>query len=181
MTTTLKLQKSKVSNTIFKMFSVLMLAVLMMGGFSGNVYAAPTPAPTGGKLSISLDGSGTVNFDNVTNETNVWNALGNKLQDVIAGVTGVATITMVLFMMMNLVKVAAAGTNGKARADAWQGAFWTGIAALGLGSVTLWIALFYNTGKDMQKVDSIQPQAIYKQTYASVESHLEMPQFSIEG
>lgn len=175
MTTTLNLQKSKASNTIFRMFSVLMLAVLMMGGFSGNVYA------DGGKLSIKLDDNGGVNFEGVTKETNVWNALGNKLQDVIAGVTGVATITMVLFMMMNLVKVAAAGTNGKARADAWQGAFWTGIAALGLGSVTLWIALFYNTGKDMQKVGSIQPQAIYKQTYASVESHLEMPQFSIEG
>lgn len=74
-----------------------------------------------------------------------WESVIGKYKEFIVGIGSVATVTFIIFFILNITKVAASATNPTARSQAIMGVIWTGIAAALLGSVTIWFGFFYNS------------------------------------
>lgn len=97
------------------------------------------------KVSISDDGSVSVEgFDDTGDSTSIWQKIFDKYKIVIAGISGIATLTFVVIFIFNFVKVGAASDVPAARKAALSGCLWTGIAAALCGSVLVITALFWN-------------------------------------
>lgn len=90
--------------------------------------------------SISISGGG---FD--TDEGSAWSQILSKYRGFIVGISGIAAITMVGVFIFHFIKLAGSATNPSARSSALVGLMWSGVAAAGLGSVSLVVGLFYNS------------------------------------
>lgn len=66
-----------------------------------------------------------------------------KYRTFIVGLAGVAAVTMVALFIVQFIKLGQSAGNPQARSQALAGVLWTGVAAAGLGSVSLITALFY--------------------------------------
>lgn len=66
-----------------------------------------------------------------------------KYQTIIVWIGSGATLTLMMFFILNITKVAANATNPMARSQAIMAVVWTGIAVALLGSVTIWFGFFY--------------------------------------
>lgn len=73
-----------------------------------------------------------------------WTAFLNKYKGFITGVAGIGAITMIVLFIIQFIKLGASAGNPQARSQALVGVLWTGIAAAGLGAVTLIVGFFYN-------------------------------------
>ena len=140
-----------------KFLTVAVAAMLFVTGFAtyqtavtSEVVAEATSGTEGNKfgISASMDASGNIIFGNsvsgISNQTQVWNRVLNVLQTVIQAVGGIGTSVMILFFIMNFIKLGANSTNANEVAKIKTAMLWTGIAAAGLGSVTLIFSLFFN-------------------------------------
>ena len=95
------------------------------------------------KLEMGTDGQISISGDDFARDrTNAWNTLFRKYKGFIAGVSGIATITMIGVFILNFIKLATSSTNPQARNQALIGILWSGIAAAGLGSVTVIVGFF---------------------------------------
>lgn len=96
---------------------------------------------------VSIDG-GKVSFGENSafqkSGSGAWNTLLSKYRNVIVGVSGIAAITMVVIFIVNFLKLGASAGNPNARSAALTGLMWSGIAAAGLGAVSLIVGIFYN-------------------------------------
>ena len=110
------------------------------GGSNGNIGDVTVEVDADGNLSVGGGGFTEAGGDS----TSVWTTLFTKYRGIIAGISGIGTITMILFFIMNFLKLGASAGNPNARRDAITGCLWTGIATVGLGSVTLFAGFFYN-------------------------------------
>lgn len=147
---------------LMKKITTLMVAAMFFVTGVG-VYQTATSAPelvveasstsnktTGNQfgLSASMDASGNVTFGNtasgITNQTQVWNKVLTVLQTVIQAVGAIGTSLMILFFIMNFVKLGQNSANASEVAKIKTAMLWNGIAAAGLGSVTLIFSLFFN-------------------------------------
>lgn len=97
---------------------------------------------TNGKLNIS----GNTNFSNGGTDS-AWNALFTKYRSFIVGISGIGAISMIVFFVIQFMKLGASAGNPQARSQALAGVLWTGIAAAGLGAVTIVVGFFYNSIK----------------------------------
>ena len=88
---------------------------------------------TGGALTKDKDGM-----------SGAWNTFIDKYRFWISGFSGIAAVTMILFFIINFMKLGASSGNPQGRSNAIQGLVWTGLAAAGLGGVSIVVAFFYN-------------------------------------
>ena len=95
-----------------------------------------------GKLSIS----GNSNFSN-GGTSDAWTSLFKKYRGFIVGISGIGAISMIAFFVMQFMKLGASAGNPQARSQALAGVLWTGLAAAGLGAVTIVVGFFYNSIK----------------------------------
>lgn len=89
-----------------------------------------------GKLQINGDGFGKT-------QESAWQELFNKYQTVITGISGIATLAMVMFFIWNAVLLGKASSDPAGRQKAVTGLIWSGGAAMVLGSATLFVGVFY--------------------------------------
>ena len=73
-----------------------------------------------------------------------WQRVLAQYRGVIAGLSGVAAITMIVFFIINFMKLGAAAGNPTQRSQALMGIIWTGLAAAGCGGVSIFVGFFYN-------------------------------------
>ena len=87
------------------------------------------------KLKIQTDNEG---------KEGVWNKIFNEYKGVIVGITGIGTLTMVCLFIFNFMKLGQSAGNPQARSQALTGLLWTGLAAAGLGGVTIFVGFSSN-------------------------------------
>jgi len=89
-----------------------------------------------GKIELTGFGSG--------DQSSAWSNIFVKYKTFIAGISGVAAITMLVFFIINFMKLGASSGNPQARQQALMGVLWTGLAAAGLGAVSIFFGFFYS-------------------------------------
>jgi hypothetical protein len=94
---------------------------------------------------VNVDGNGSVTVVD-GNNTNAMNMGGvvQKYQSIATVITGILTVTMFIFMLIQFTKLGAAGDNESARKKAINGILTTGIATALLGGATIIIGFFWN-------------------------------------
>lgn len=99
--------------------------------------------------SVKME-DGAISFGNefAQEQDSAWNNFFKKYNSIIAGISGLAAITFVAFFIFYFLKLGASAGNPQARGQALLGLLWTGIAAAGLGAVSIIVAFFYNAAKD---------------------------------
>ena len=83
-----------------------------------------------------------------SSQANAWNTIFTKYKGVIMGVSGVATLTMVVLFIMNFMKLGSTANNPQERTRVLTGLLWTGLAAAGAGGVTIFVGVASNLLKD---------------------------------
>lgn len=135
-----------------KMATLMVAAMLFVTGFATYQTAVSTPEIVAEAnqfgLNASMDSSGNVSFGNtdseITNQTDVWNRVLDVLRTVIQAIGAIGTSLMILFFIMNFIKLGQNSANASEVAKIKSAMLWNGIAAAGLGSVTLIFSLFFN-------------------------------------
>lgn len=96
-------------------------------------------------VTIGEDGNMTISGSGFTDEAegNAWTQIIKKYRVFIVGISGIAAITMVVIFIFQFLKLGASAGNPNARSAALVGLLWSGIAAAGLGAVSLIVGLFY--------------------------------------
>lgn len=132
-------------NFALSMMVALVFAVLCM-------FATPTVSHATNNdpnaVNVSVDASGNLSvkgggFDDA-GSASAWNAFIVKYKNFITGIAGIGAVTMVILFIVQFMKLGASAGNPNARSQALVGVLWTGIAAAGLGAVTLIVGFFYN-------------------------------------
>ena len=91
-----------------------------------------------GKLEVSGGGF------TASSTASAWEDFINKYRNFIVGIAGIGAVTMIVLFIIQFLKLGASAGNPQARSQALVGCLWTGIAAAGLGAVTLIVGFFYN-------------------------------------
>lgn len=115
------------------------------GGDYGSVGNVSFSSDANG--TISLAGGGFTDTKSADGKTNAWVTLLTKYRGFIAGIAGVGAVTMIVLFIVQFMKLGASAGNPQARSQALVGVLWTGIAAAGLGAVTLIVGFFFNSIK----------------------------------
>lgn len=133
------------------MFSLVMaLVVTIVMAFSSPIVADAQTAKNNdpNNVSVTVDGQGNlkVTGGGFTNggSAQAWNDFIAKYKNFITGIAGIGAVTMVVLFIVQFMKLGASAGNPQARSQALVGVLWTGIAAAGLGAVTLIVGFFYN-------------------------------------
>lgn len=117
--------------------TILTLLMIMMPGL--EVFAETITINGIGEVDINED------ISNVeVNGKSIWTEFFVKYRELILAFTGLATLTMIMFFVLNFVKLAKSGDNPNLRGEALSGLLWTGLATSGIGSITVIIGLSYN-------------------------------------
>jgi len=132
-------------------FLMTLVVVLGMAGHMVMPAMASGPSASSGIFDV-VDGSGGITssgggFSTTDNTaTSIANII-SKYKTVAVALTGVLTITMLIFMLLQFTKLGAAGDNEMARRKAIMGILTTGIATALLGGSTVVIGFFWNAIK----------------------------------
>lgn len=114
-----------------------------IAGKSTQIWLKSRPEVDNFKVNMSEDGGLDV-MGIGTGDSNQWNNLFGKYRTVVVGVSGVGAITMIVFFILNFMKLGSSAGNPQARSQALTGVLWTGLAAAGLGAVSIIAGFFYN-------------------------------------
>lgn len=137
---------------------LLLLLFVMILPAPLNVHAAETTTESEedndqnldiNNFHVEMDNNGnlTSNIDNQGDSTKTWNVIFNKYKIFAIGISGIGTITFVILLILNCMKLGANSDNPNGRRSAIAGVLWTAIAAAGCGSATVLTALFWNAFK----------------------------------
>lgn len=91
-----------------------------------------------GKLSIVGPGGKVQKKESLVTQTIT------KYRVVIAGISGIGAVSMILFFILNFIKLGAMSSNPEGRSRAVMGLILSGVAAAGLGAVTFVVGIFFN-------------------------------------
>lgn len=141
-----------------KLMTAFMLFVLLISGLGAETaFAADNNASGDEKdsgnisdveIEITDDGTLTIGGSSgMTSETKsgaAWTSFITKYRNFIVGISGIGAVSMILFFIMQLLKLGAASGNPQGRQQAITGLIWSGIAAALLGSVTIIVGFFYS-------------------------------------
>lgn len=97
--------------------------------------------------TVTVDSTGKVSYggDLATgSDGSAWTKLISKYRFFIAGISGVGAVSMILFFIMNFMKLGASSSNPQERSRAIMGLVFSGLAAAGLGAVTFIVGIFFN-------------------------------------
>lgn len=117
--------------------------LVSINGQSTTIWLKSRPEVDNFKVNMGSDGSLDV-MGIGTGDSNQWNNLFGKYRTVVVGVSGVGAITMIVFFIINFMKLGSSAGNPQARSQALTGVLWTGLAAAGLGAVSIIAGFFYN-------------------------------------
>lgn len=95
-------------------------------------------------VTINDDGTLTTSFDDQGDSKATWKKLFDKYKGVILGISGILTLTFVLWFLRDFGKIAANSSNPAGRREAIQGCIFTAIAAAASGIVTVIVGLAWN-------------------------------------
>lgn len=93
-----------------------------------------------GKMGFTVTGGGFTSGGSAS----AWEDFIGKYRNFITGIAGIGAVTMVVLFIIQFIKLGASAGNPQARSQALVGVLWTGIAAAGLGAVTIIVGFFYN-------------------------------------
>lgn len=138
-----------------KIIMPLMLGAFLFGGVlpetnfvdtvevhaNGNLKGDATNLP-----QISFDGNGNLTMGGMETQKKeaFFNTVLTEYRTVVIFISGIGTISMILFFIMNFINLGKSQGNPQERQKAITGLIISGIASAGLGSVTLITTLFYN-------------------------------------
>ena len=117
--------------------------LVSIDGKSTQIWLKSRPEVDNFKVNMGDDGGLDV-MGIGTGDSNQWNNLFGKYRTVVVGVSGVGAITMIVFFILNFMKLGSSAGNPQARSQALTGVLWTGLAAAGLGAVSIIAGFFYN-------------------------------------
>lgn len=101
--------------------------------------------PSDIKVDIGADGSLNISGGGFNkNKQEAWNDVIRQYKYVITGFAAMGAVSMIVFFIINFLKLGASVGNPQARAQALSGCLWTGIAATGLGAISLIVGFFYS-------------------------------------
>lgn len=134
------------------LISLMVLVVLFLTTMFSPIDAFATDGTTNGTdidVQMGSDGSVTISGAGFTaqNDGSAWTNFFTKYKTIISGVSGIAAITFIAFFIFYFMKLGATAGNPQARSQTLMGLLWTGIAAAGLGSVSIVVGFFYNSMK----------------------------------
>lgn len=92
----------------------------------------------------ALDFGGSKSFGKDVKSEDVWNEVLGRGRSFIVGISGIGALVAIGVFIVSFMKLGSSAGNPQARSQAVTGLLWSGLAAAGLGSVTLITALFYN-------------------------------------
>ena len=141
------MNKTTISSFVRALFVVLMMAVALpfVGGTSASALELSDIDIKYEADGIKQDGTA---FAKNTDQASAWTNIFLKYKGIIMGISGVATLTMIVLFILNFMKLGQAAGNPQARSSALTGLLWTGIAAAGAGGVTVFVGVFSNILKD---------------------------------
>lgn len=98
------------------------------------------------KLYIDEDGKVDVKSKDgtVKSKSKLVTEFIKKYRVIVAGISGIGTVSMILFFIIGFMRLGATGDNPEGRSKAIIGLICSGIGAAGLGAVTLITGLFMN-------------------------------------
>ena len=135
---------------VLTMLFVLMFSTVVPQDVLAVTPPATTTGPSNGTdVDVTMDSTGKVTikgagFDR-QGDGSAWTNFFKKYRTIIAGVSGIAAITFIAFFIFYFMKLGATAGNPQARSQTLMGLLWTGIAAAGLGSVSIVVGFFYNS------------------------------------
>lgn len=142
-----KIQSNVLLNKKIIAILILFLSVFTIFSFNPFVKAYAEETSSISDIDISMDDSGMsisgAGFDNDSKQA--WESFFKRYKKIIMGVSGFATLTMILIFIYCFIKLGVSSGNEKARREAQIGILWSGIASACLGSVTLIVAFFYGS------------------------------------
>lgn len=101
--------------------------------------------PNVDNLNVQMDENGRLVVMGMgTGDSSQWNNLFARYRTVIVGVSGIGAITMIALFIFNFMKLGSSAGNPQARQQALVGVLWTGIAAAGLGAVSIIAGFFFH-------------------------------------
>ena len=126
------------------MFS--MLCVMGVPAFAASSTPVPSADPDSLFGFVGNDGSINTNGHTIQNGNNGdrFATVISQYRTIATAIMGVLTITMIIFMLIQITKLGASGDNEMARKKAIMGILTTGIATALLGGVTIVIGFFWN-------------------------------------
>lgn len=132
-------------------FMALLLAFTLFVSANPAIMA-PAYADDGGGATgdiwdiVGSDGRVDEDNDTINNTTTGGSAatLISKYKTIATAISGVLTITMLIFLLIQISKLGAAGDNDVARKKAIMGILTTGLATALFGGVTIVVGFFWN-------------------------------------
>lgn len=95
-------------------------------------------------VTISTDGvTATGDMARDKDMADSWNDFIDKYRFWISGIAGIAAVSMILFFIIQFMKLGASAGNPSERSKAISGLVFAGIAAAGLGGVAIIVGFFY--------------------------------------
>lgn len=127
-----------------KLFLALILSVMCL------IPLATVQSHAVGEVNVELQNGQLVvsggGMDYADSDT-AWNDFIIKYRGFIVGVSGIGAVSMIAFFIFNFLKLGAVSTNPSERAKVLQGLIWSGLAAAGLGAVSIIVGFFYGALK----------------------------------
>lgn len=112
---------------------------------TGKTTTSNDTGLSGSSVEVNQDGSVKYGGDLANgSKGDSWTQLIKKYRFFIAGISGIGAVSMILFFIMNFMKLGANSSNPQERSKATIGLVFSGIAAAGLGAVTFIVGLFFN-------------------------------------
>lgn len=110
-----------------------------------DAHAAKGDEIANSNVTVDKNGKITYSGDLATGaDGSSWTKLIAKYRFFIAGISGVGAVSMILFFIMNFLKLGATASNPQERSRAIMGLVFSGLAAAGLGAVTFIVGIFFN-------------------------------------
>lgn len=133
---------------------IALIAVMVISPALAYGGDGTTTTTTGGGGSKSFDDAlsiigndGKINTSSTvvtSTTTGGLNGFIEKYKNLISGLCGVLTVTMIGFFALNITKLGASGDNDMARKKAINGLLFSAIAAVLFGGMSVFIGLFWN-------------------------------------
>lgn len=126
---------------------VSLAALSAIGAIGLNGAVDTTEAFAEDNSTVTIDSSGNLSYTGDLVEKDAgqsWTDLISKYRFFIAGISGIGTVSMILFFVINFTKLGATSGNPQARSSAISGLIFSGLAAAGLGAVTFIVGIFFN-------------------------------------
>lgn len=131
-----------------KVMAFLMAITMFVGIASPQIVSANNDF-SGLEVTVGEDGALNFSGGGMQHETgaDAWNGFIAKYKNFIVGISAIGAVTMILFFIMQLLKLGGTAGNPQARSQVLTGLIWSGVAAAALGSVSIIVGFFYNALK----------------------------------